>query len=252
MFTAIATDVGIKKKINQDSIVAYTGSFCGEPFGVAAVCDGMGGLAKGEVASAMLVRAISGWVAESLPELLSLDKMNRAFEKTVDDMIREVDVQIKEYSASLGHSCGSTIVLLLCYEGLFHAVNVGDSRIYRIRKNVLQITKDQTFVQREIDRGHLTQEEAEHHPKRSVLLQCVGAGEILNPEYIHGKYRQNDVFLVCCDGFRHEMTSDEFYSRFTGRNVAGRAIAEKALTEAIETIKNRGERDNISAVILGV
>lgn len=252
MFTAIATDVGIKKKVNQDSIVAYTGSFCGQPFGVAAVCDGMGGLAKGEVASAILVRAISDWVSESLPELLSQDKLNRMFEKTVDDMIREVDVQIKEYSASLGHSCGTTIVLLLCYEGMFHAVNVGDSRIYRIRKNVLQITKDQTFVQREIDRGHLTPEEAEHHPKRSVLLQCVGAGEILNPEYIHGKYQESDVFLVCCDGFRHEMTSDEFYSRFTGRNVAGRAIAEKALTEAIETIKNRGERDNISAVILGV
>ena len=197
MFLTSVTDVGARKKTNQDSCLCIQGTYKDHEFAVACICDGMGGLAKGEVASAALIKAVEEWCEKDLPDFLQSGK-TRVFDKSVGRMLCDTSIRIKNYSAGIG-ACGTTIAMVVLYRHTFHIVNVGDSRVYMFTKSLHQLTKDHTYVQREVDRGHLTLEEAEHHPRRSVLLQCVGAGETLAPDYLHGRYHDSTTFLVCCD-----------------------------------------------------
>ena len=248
MFLTSVTDVGIRKNINQDSCLCIQGSYKDNDFAVACICDGMGGLAKGEVASASLIRSVEEWCENDLPEFLKSGK-NSVFDKTIGKMLCDTSIRIKNYSSGFGALCGTTISMLVLYRRTFHIVNVGDSRVYIFSHAIHQLTKDQTYVQREVDRGHLTPEEAEHHPKRSVLLQCVGAGNILAPEYLHGRYREHSTFLVCCDGFRHVLSSQEMEECFLPDNIIDEQKAARDLRSCVNLIKSRGEKDNISAIL---
>ena len=247
MFLTSVTDVGIRKKTNQDSCLCVQGTFKGSEFAVACICDGMGGLAKGEVASAALVGAVGKWCERGLPEFLESGK-NSVFDRSVGQMLCDTSIRIKNYSAGIG-ACGTTIAMLVLYKHTFHIVNVGDSRVYMFTKSLHQLTKDHTYVQREVDRGNLTPEEAEHHPRRSVLLQCVGAGNTLAPDYLHGRYHERTVFLVCCDGFRHVLTPREMEDCFLPANIVDEQKAARDLQSCVSLVKARGEKDNISAIL---
>lgn len=247
MFLTSVTDVGIRKNINQDSCLCVQGTYKNNEFAVACICDGMGGLAKGEVASAALIEAVEKWCETSLPEFLKSGK-NNVFDKSVGKMLCDTSIAIKNYSAGVG-ACGTTIAMLVLYRHTFHIVNVGDSRVYMFTRSLHQLTKDHTFVQREVDRGNLTPEEAEHHPRRSVLLQCIGAGNLLAPDYLHGRYREHTVFLVCCDGFRHVLTPQEMEDCFLSANILDEQKASRDLQSCVNLIKSRGEKDNISAIL---
>ena len=208
----------------------------------------MGGLAKGEVASAALIKAVEEWCEKDLPDFLQSGK-TRVFDKSVGRMLCDTSIRIKNYSAGIG-ACGTTIAMVVLYRHTFHIVNVGDSRVYMFTKSLHQLTKDHTYVQREVDRGHLTLEEAEHHPRRSVLLQCVGAGETLAPDYLHGRYHDSTTFLVCCDGFRHVLTPREMEDCFLPANILDEQKAARDLQSCVNLIKSRGEKDNISAILV--
>lgn len=96
--------------------------------------------------------------------------------------------KIKQYGAGQGVNLGTTVVALLVTDRRYYLMNVGDSRAYLVNDKLIQLTKDQTFVGREIELGHMTIEQAKTDPRRNVLLQCVGASEIVNP----------DMFLEMC------------------------------------------------------
>lgn len=248
MFLTSVTDVGARKKTNQDSCLCIQGTYKDHEFAVACICDGMGGLAKGEVASAALIKAVEEWCEKDLPDFLQSGK-TRVFDKSVGRMLCDTSIRIKNYSAGIG-ACGTTIAMVVLYRHTFHIVNVGDSRVYMFTKSLHQLTKDHTYVQREVDRGHLTLEEAEHHPRRSVLLQCVGAGETLAPDYLHGRYHESTTFLVCCDGFRHVLTPREMEDCFLPANILDEQKAARDLQSCVNLIKSRGEKDNISAILV--
>lgn len=248
MFLTSVTDVGARKKTNQDSCLCIQGTYKDHEFAVACICDGMGGLAKGEVASAALIKAVEEWCEKDLPDFLQSGK-TRVFDKSVGRMLCDTSIRIKNYSAGIG-ACGTTIAMVVLYRHTFHIVNVGDSRVYMFTKSLHQLTKDHTYVQREVDRGHLTLEEAEHHPRRSVLLQCVGAGETLAPDYLHGRYHESTTFLVCCDGFRHVLTPREMEDCFLPANILDEQKATRDLQSCVNLIKSRGEKDNISAILV--
>ena len=136
------------------------------------VCDGMGGLAKGEVASAALIRAFSDWFENEFPDILynrrTEDGINRIeLENELNALVIDVNHRIAEHGKQFHVAMGTTVALLLMAEGKYYTMNVGDSRVYRINGgNLLQLTKDQTFVQKEIDQGRMTPEEARNHPQR--------------------------------------------------------------------------------------
>lgn len=246
------TDIGIRKKTNQDSVllqVAQT-SLGDIAFGV--MCDGMGGLAKGELASATLIRAFADWFRNGLPEIIKKGFSEQILFAHWKNIILNQAKNIGEFGAVNGISLGTTVVALLIIEDRYFVVNVGDSRAYQINHNLVQITKDQTYVQREIDAGRLTAEEAKRDPKRNVLLQCVGASDYIEPDFFSGTVYQNDVYMLCSDGFRHVITPEEMYQYLNpGVLMTERNMMENA-TYLTDLNKYRMENDNITVALIKV
>lgn len=126
-----STDVGIKKSTNQDSLsVLKMNSSIGELV-FAILCDGMGGLKKGEVASASVIKAFDSWVKDKLGSLLAHGFNSDDIYTQWDDIIRTQNNKIMSFGRNLGVSVGTTIVAALFVGNQYYAVNVGDSRAYR-------------------------------------------------------------------------------------------------------------------------
>ena len=167
--------------------------------------------------------------------------------ESLNRLITDEDERITEYGEENGE-CGTTLAAVVAYGGKYLCVNVGDSRVYRITDDeTLQLTHDQTVVQQLIDSGRITRKQAETHPDRNILLQCVGAGGDVVPEYGIGEYEKGDVFLVCSDGFRHRLVEEEMMRLFgAGTDTEKKLMA--AAERAVEVNMQRKERDNITVV----
>ena len=159
------TDVGIKKSTNQDSVLMKIAQTDYGNVSFSAVCDGMGGLAKGELASATLIRMLSKWFEEEFPAMLYQGLSMEVLQKSWTDLIYEANSKISSYGQALRTSMGTTMVVLLIVGQVYYIGNVGDSRVYCIREELTQLTKDQTVVQREMDLGRMTYEEARRDPQ---------------------------------------------------------------------------------------
>ena len=138
-------------------------------------------LEKGELASATVIREFSHWFDTELQKELENPDMNVIGAKW-SLMLRELNDKISEYSAQYGVNMGTTFTGVLYIDKKYVIVHVGDSRIYYIDSDMHQLTKDQTFVAREIERGNMTIEQAKTDKRRNMLLQCVGASPVVEPE----------------------------------------------------------------------
>lgn len=243
------TDIGIAKNTNQDSILIKHASFGdNEEVMMAIVCDGMGGLAKGELASATVIRAFSRWFDEELPFELEHMDMGVIGEKW-SLLLKDLNVKIQEYSAGLGESLGTTFSGILLSGGEYVIVHVGDSRVYQIGNGLRQLTTDQTFVAREIRMGRMTPEQARVDKRRNLLLQCVGASRNMEPEVLCGKTIRG-AYMLCSDGFRHEISEEEMFESLNPINFMNKSAMHSNARYLIEQVKSRRERDNISVVLI--
>lgn len=248
---AYHTDVGITKKTNQDSLaLKIIESKEGKvAFGV--VCDGMGGLSRGELASKEVILAFCDWFDNVFVDTIE----NGSFDEGVlvqqwNDIIQTQNKRLGEFGEKNNIMLGTTVSAILFYKNEYYIVHVGDSRIYSMGNNVNQLTKDQTFVAREIAAGRMTEEQAKTDPRRSVLLQCVGASPIVEPDFTKGDIMPNSVYMLCSDGFRHQISDQEMMDKI-GPNVA---IDEEKMKFGCmyltELVKSRKETDNISVALI--
>lgn len=243
------TDVGLTKKTNQDSFMAKVIYTSLGRMAIAVMCDGMGGLEKGEVASATLVRAFDRWIEEVLLKV-DVESLNENFiRQQWTNLILENNEKIKMYGKRCGVSLGTTITAILLTDMSYYVVNVGDTRVYEIsRQGQRIITKDHTVVNREVEQGIITEEQAHIDPRRSVLLQCVGASEKVYPDFFFGVPIQNTVYMLCTDGFRHEILPEEIYHYLQPDNMCNQEDMKNNILTLIELDKQRKERDNISVI----
>lgn len=249
---AACSDVGIKKKTNQDSVLMKVAdTVCGKVC-LASICDGMGGLAKGELASATLIRALDSWFEESLPHLLDGGLDENRLKEEWDNLVYEQNQKIADYGRANQARLGTTVVVALFIQNHWYVMNVGDSRVYELSENIYQLTKDQTFIQREMDLGHMTYQEAMNHPQRNMLLQCVGASEVVIPDFFSGEIQTGDLYLLCSDGFRHVISPEEIYWKFNPRENNSEETLHQAIVDLIELDKSRMEVDNISAAVVKI
>lgn len=248
--TATHTDVGTRKKTNQDSMLVLQAQTDAGPVLMAAVCDGMGGLAKGEVASAAMVRALSDWFQTKLPTMLATGFNPEHLRSEWENLVTTTGQRIAAYGAGIHVDLGTTAVVFLAVGNSYYIMNVGDSRVYLINDAVYQLTKDQTYVQREMDLGHMTMEQAMQDPKRSVLLQCIGASPVIRPDFVSGPLQPEQVYMLCCDGFRHVIQPQEFQRALNPRAIRNDVAMKKAARELTELNKARGEDDNISVILI--
>ncbi len=248
---AADTDKGNIKETNQDSlIVKHAVSDKNEAL-MAIICDGMGGLSKGELASATVIRTFDEWFdnefTQSLEEKESVDVSERWCA-----LIEELNNRIIEYSKENGISLGTTFTGILMIDEDYTIIHVGDTRAYYMNDcDIKQLTEDQTLVRREINKGLMTEEEAEKDHRRNVLLQCIGASKVVEPQALSGKLEKGS-YLLCSDGFRHEISEHEMQEVFMKDTDASKEEMTGQIRMLIDLVKTRGERDNISAILIKV
>lgn len=244
------TDIGITKATNQDSLSVKLINTPQGKMVFAILCDGMGGLQKGEVASASVIRAFDQWVRQELPGLSQGPIEDYVIRAQWERIIQEQNTLIKAYGARQGIRLGTTVVAMLLTSDRFFILNVGDSRAYELAEGIRQLTQDQTLVAREVALGNITPEQARVDSRRNVLLQCVGASDNVFPEMFFGAVKKDAVYLLCSDGFRHEISSEEIFELLQPNVLLDSNTMDLHARTLVERNKQRNERDNISVVLV--
>ena len=232
------TDVGIIRSGNEDNYILVPDR------GIFIVADGMGGHAAGEVASEMAVR----YVVRELGSLLGLsdeqvaDRMRTAIRGANGAIFQRT---LTEHDK---RGMGTTVTALLLYAARFLIGQVGDSRAYLLRDGKLvQLTKDHSYVQEQVDAGYLTPDQARTHPYSNVITRCVGANSDVIPDVYLGAVKPMDLFLLASDGLTGMVEDPELAQVL----VSGRTPQEQV--DALIAEANRhGGLDNITAVIVRI
>lgn len=245
-----STDKGNVKDRNQDSLGVRLFSTNRGNMAFAVLCDGMGGLDKGELASASVVRAFERWSVEQLPRMAGYGIEEQSIRRQWTELITEYNEKIKTYGKKAAISLGTTVVVMLLTGDRYYIANVGDSRAYEITDGLQLLTRDQTVVGREVEQGLLTPEQAEKDARRSVLLQCVGASDSVWPEFFFGNVKKDAVYMLCSDGFRHEISPEEIRAGLGPERMCSYEQMQKQEQALILLNKDRNERDNISVVTI--
>ena len=248
---AAVSDAGIIKKVNQDSLTVKIAQTPAGQVCMAVICDGLGGLSLGEVASGNVVRAFDNWFMNEFLESDEEWTQNRIMNRW-QEIITSMNQKIMEYGASHGEEMGTTLTVSLFLRDKFYAAHVGDSRLYEISENCRQLTRDQTVVSRELEQGIITEEQALTDNRGNVLLQCIGVTKHLIPDFYCADINNTAAYLLCSDGFRHVVSSEEIYQVCRPLQNLTQEVMEVNLKSLVECNKQRGERDNISAILIQV
>ena len=248
-FMAVAeTDIGISKQSNQDSVLIKHATYDGGEVLMTIVCDGMGGLSKGELASAAVIRRFSDWFDLELCYELDNPDLNLIGDRWAT-ILSEMNGRIQNRSRQLNLRMGTTFCGVLLLNDEILAVNVGDSRAYRIDLTLTQITTDHSFVAREVSLGNMTPQQAKVDRRRNLLLQCVGASESIAPEIITGLGKPC-CYLLCSDGFHHELDDAEIINYLNPDHQTDKNAMHRNLRDLIQLDMQRGETDNITAILV--
>ncbi len=249
------SDIGICRQVNQDACCVRMMKVDEHSLALAAVCDGVGGLQEGEYASKRVVQFLNHWFDYTVGKNIqgkSQEQIIHYLYEEVEQGIQQQNRSIHEYAEGKGIRIGTTLTLLMIVDWEYITAQIGDSRAYRINSSLKQLTEDQSVVAREIKAGRLSSKEAKYDRRRNIILQCIGASEKLNIVYQSGRVNRGDVFCLCSDGFVHELDESEIKDVFCPQMLANRADIKKSLKDAVSLVKSRGEKDNITAVVIKI
>lgn len=251
------TDRGRVKKVNQDAYCFMEADTPAGSVSMAIVCDGVGGLAKGELASATVVFRFSDWFERNLSKFMQRNITNSSLNwdsvKNVwQTILLSANDNIFRHGKESGDICGTTFTGMLTFGNEFLVGQVGDTRAYRVgAADVTQITEDQTYVAQQVSVGALTLEEAAHHPKRNMILQAVGTQSDLAPKFETGTYDKGDMFVLCCDGLYQTISVEDEAFLLRAACSEGDEQLSKTCRALVEEAIRRGEKDNITLVAFG-
>jgi len=244
------TDVGRKRPHNEDTFV------CDDALGLYLVADGVGGHAKGEVASQEAAEQLQNWVRRHVGEI-DRSLARRGAEATMEiRRLVEGGVQSACYMVygiaeqdPEKRGMSTTMSVLLIRGGHAFVAQVGDSRLYRLRGNLLtQMTEDHTLVNYELKHGLITPTEARSTPKRNVITRAVGHRDYVQVDTLDAPVLPGDRYFLCTDGY-HGVVEDELDD--VARLMQVEPI-EQGVRRAIDRANQRGGRDNITVVIVAV
>jgi PPM family protein phosphatase len=241
------TDVGLKREGNEDSFSVD------DSLGLYIVADGMGGHLAGEIASRISVDIINRSFRRWLEEDASADDIYGGADETLSKegnfvlggirlanrVVYEMALEKKQYQGM-----GTTVVVLLVTPSMIIAANVGDSRIYMLRDNELEmLSRDHTIVAEQVALGMMTEEEAAGSSMKHILTRNLGSSENVEPEIYELEPSGNDRFVICSDGLT-DLLSDEEIREMTENSDE----PEELCRDFIRTVLNRGAHDNATIV----
>ena len=229
---ASRTNVGLKRKINEDSILAETER------GLWVVADGMGGHEAGEIASAMVTDAL-----RCLPAVAGLDELAGL----AVEALRQVNCELIELARSgeRDQTIGTTVVGLVVADGSYRCFWMGDSRAYLLRGGeIARVSHDHSLVQNLIDAGMLKPDEAETHANANLITRAVGVAESVEVDIVSGEAKAGDLFLLASDGLTRVVPDEELAAELQ------RGSLDEVADRLIETVLERGAPDNVSLIII--
>jgi protein phosphatase len=232
------TDVGVVRSGNEDSFLLNCAG------GLFIVADGMGGHAAGEVASEMAVQIVSSDLGSlrGLSDAEAATRMRSAIRKANAAIF---DRTLAEHDK---RGMGTTATVMVLFSRRYLIGQVGDSRAYLLRDgDLLQLTKDHSYVQEQVDAGLLTPEQARTHPYSNVITRCVGANEDVAPDINIGNLERGDVVLLASDGLTGMLEDQQLATIMSAEE-----NPETCVNKMIADANRRGGLDNITAIVIRV
>jgi protein phosphatase len=228
---AARSDVGLVRQGNEDS--GYAGPR------LLVVADGMGGHAAGELASATAIAILAELDANppTDPVTALTDAVDRIGDTIVSLVQDDEEVQ----------GMGTTVTGIYWTGDRLAIVHVGDSRAYMLRNGELsQLTHDHTYVQTLVDAGQISEEEAAHHPRRSLLMRALDGLNPVEPDLSVREARASDRYLLCSDGLSGVLTPEEIHEALSSSEPTG------CVTRLVDLALERGAPDNVTVVVADV
>lgn len=236
------TDKGRIRDSNQD---AYAVGELPDEVAWAVVCDGMGGAAGGNIASALAVKVISDKISTSYRSTMKDSSIFNMLDSALVAANIEVYDMAEENPELLG--MGTTVVCAVVRDGTAFIAHAGDSRAYLLRDNELtQVTTDHSVVQNLVNEGKITKEEAQHHPQKNLITRAIGVDKDIEIDFDEAELGDGEYLILCTDGLTNYVSDDELMDALSDGKYY--AYADRLVNKA----NNNGGGDNVTVVAIGI
>ena len=234
------SDIGKAREMNQD---AYYISEPSSPIKLYLLADGMGGYKGGEIASNLAIKCAKSYIENNFKDVAkdrdSLIQLVASSMEYANMVVYEKAKENKELSGM-----GTTLEVCLIYNNRAFIGHVGDSRIYRIRKEFMRkLTQDHSYVQKLVKDGTITQEEAAHHPQKNMLMKALGCNAFVEPDVMVKGFLKDDILIMNSDGLTNLVPQEEIFKE-AKKNI------EQATKNLVQMANDNGGYDNITVIII--
>lgn len=235
------SDVGMVREVNQDFYYITEDQF--SDIQIFILADGMGGCNAGEVASKMAVTCAKKYIENNIKDT---PKDKESLIQLIGSSIEYANMIVYEKSLE-SKECegmGTTLEVCLIYGNRAYIGHVGDSRIYRIRKELIRkLTQDHSYVQKLVQEGTITKEEAEVHPKKNMLMRALGCNAFVEPDVMVRGFQKEDALIICSDGLTNMVKLQDIFNKV-------KENFETAPKELIDLANQNGGLDNITIITI--
>ena len=234
------SDIGMVREMNQDN---YFISDPNDEIKLFIVADGMGGYKGGEVASALAIESAKSYIKNNFEETnRDRDKILELIRNSIEYANMVVYERSKEVEELNG--MGTTMDVVIIQSGRLYIGHVGDSRVYRLRKEFFRkLTTDHSYVEQLVKQGNITKEEAYNHPKKNMLTKALGCTAFVEPDVMVKGFQKDDILLMCTDGLTNMVREDKICEII-------KENPESACDVLVNKANENGGQDNITAVII--
>lgn len=234
------TDVGEMRKTNQDYVFCEENAIGRFP-NLFIVADGMGGHNAGDFASKFSVEAFTKMIMES-QQITPISIISEALQSTNDLLVEKANDD-----ESL-QGMGTTFVVATIIDNILYVANIGDSRLYVISNEIVQITEDHSLVEEMVKTGEIDRENMRFHPNKNIITRALGVNKTVTPDYFEVNLDQGDLVLICSDGLTNMLDDNEIMKIIKECPDDLQSAANSLVKRANEN----GGNDNISIIIVSL
>lgn len=235
------SDIGKAREMNQDSY--YVSDLEKDDIKLYILADGMGGYKGGEIASKVAVASARDYIRANY---YSCRKDRESILNLLEKAVHVANEAVYEKSREDEelHDMGTTLDICLLYNNKVFIGHIGDSRVYRIRKNIIRkLTTDHSYVEKLVKEGTITKEEAYNHPKKNMLMKALGCSNDVEPDVICKGFFKDDILLMCSDGLTNMLRDNEIYNLLLKH-------PNNPVESLINNANDLGGYDNITVIIV--
>ena len=234
------SDKGKVREINEDAF--YISNSLDE-VQLYMLADGMGGYNGGEIASNLAILSAKNYIENNFKEI---EKDKESIIQLIGSSIEYANMVVYEKSKEQKElsSMGTTLDICLIYNNRVFIGHVGDSRVYRIRKEFIRkLTQDHSYVQKLVKDGTITQEEAAHHPQKNMLMKALGCNAFVEPDVMVKGFLKDDILIMNSDGLTNLVPQEEMFK-------AAKKNIEQATKDLVQMANDNGGYDNITVIVI--